>query len=469
MTNNLNDKPHEYCGVVGVYGSPDAAIWTHLGLYSLQHRGQESAGIAVSDGKQVYKHLGMGLVSDVFDEKALGNLPGHIAVGHNRYSTTGSSSVQNIGPIVVNHKLGTIGVAHNGNLVNSHTLREQLEERGSIFQTTTDSEVILHLVAKSREKTIEAKILDATQQIRGAFSLIFVTKAKLIAVRDPQGFRPLALGRKNDSIILASETCAFDLIGATYERDVKCGEMIVVDESGLRSTNLPEKANPHHCVFEFIYFSRPDSQIFGEYVDKTRRKLGKNLAEEKPCNAEIVISVPDSSNTAALGYAARSDAKFEIGLIRNHYVGRTFISPRQSVRDLNVRIKFNTVGGVVKDRSLVIVDDSIVRGTTLKGLVKRLRAAGAKEVHIRVSSPPIRHPCFYGMDFPTREELIATKKEVAEIAKYLGVESLEYLSLDKMLLAMPKDNGQNYCTACFSGEYPVKIEEEQLKERNERF
>ncbi len=462
-----DDHPREFCGIIGVYGSPEASFWAYLGIYSLQHRGQESAGIASSDGHQIYKQLGMGLVSDVFNDRILSNLPGHIAIGHNRYSTTGSSTIQNIGPIVVNHKLGTIGVAHNGNLVNSHSLRNELEDGGSIFQTTTDSEVILHLVAKSRKEIIEEKIIEATSRIKGAFSLVFLTKKKLIAVRDPHGFRPLAIGRKGDSYIFASETCAFDLIGASYERDVKCGEMLVVDENGMRSYSLLEKPEPRHCVFEFIYFSRPDSQIFGEYVDKTRRKLGKNLAEEKPCNADIVISVPDSSNTAALGYSARSQAKFEIGLIRNHYVGRTFIHPKQKLRDMNVRIKFNAVGGVVKDRRLVIVDDSIVRGTTLRGLVKRLRDAGASEVHVRVSSPPIKYPCFYGMDFPTLDELIANKKSVEEIEKYLAVDSLAYLSIEQMLSAMPKENGQEYCTACFSGDYPIPIEEEQLKERNE--
>jgi len=462
-----DDHPKDFCGIVGIYGTPEASVWTYLGLYALQHRGQESAGIASSDGERVYKHLGMGLVSDVFNEEIVSKLPGDIAIGHNRYSTTGASNIQNIAPIVVNHKLGTIGVSHNGNLVNSHALREKLEDRGSIFQTTTDSEVILHLVAKSTKKTIEEKIIDAARQIRGAYSLVFLTKKKLIALRDPHGFRPLAIGIKAKSTVFANESCAFDLIGAKYLRDVKCGEMLVVDENGMRSYNVFDEMKPYHCVFEFIYFSRPDSQIFGEYVDKTRRKLGKNLAEEHPCAADIVISVPDSSNTAALGYAARSEAKFEIGLIRNHYVGRTFIYPKQSLRDMNVRIKFNTVGGVIKDRKIVIVDDSIVRGTTLRGLVQRLRAAGAKEVHIRVSSPPIRHPCYYGMDFPTMEELIASKMEVQEIAQYLGVDSLRYISLEKMLSAMPKENGQNYCTACFSGNYPLAIEEDQVKERNE--
>jgi len=462
------DRPKDFCGIVGIYGTPEASIWTYHGIYSLQHRGQESAGIASSDGDKIYKHLGMGLVSDVFDENVLDSLPGYIAIGHNRYSTTGSSNEQNIGPIVVNHRLGTIGVAHNGNLVNSNTLREKLEIRGSIFQTTTDSEVILHLVAKSKKETIEEKILDAVTQIEGAFSLVFISRKKLIAVRDPNGFRPLAFGKRGDSIVFASETCAFDLIGAQYVRDVKCGEMIVVDENGIQSFSLEKQPKPKHCVFEFIYFSRPDSQIFNEYVDKTRRKLGKNLALENPCDADIVISVPDSSNTAALGYSARSKAKFEIGLIRNHYVGRTFIHPKQKSRDMNVRIKYNTVGGVIKDRKIIIVDDSIVRGTTLRALVKRVRTAGAKEVHVRVSCPPIKYPCFYGMDFPTKEELIANQKEVDEVKKYLGVDSLEYLSLDAMLTAMPKDNGQDYCTACFSGEYPVKVEEMQFKERNER-
>jgi len=461
--NKYIDKPDDYCGIIGVYGSPEAAVWSYLGLYSLQHRGQESSGIASSDGEKIYKHLGMGLVSDVL----LKELKGYIAIGHNRYSTTGSSNEQNIGPIVVNHKLGVIGIAHNGNLVNSKSLREKLEDRGSIFQTTTDSEVILHLVAKSWRNSIEEKISDAVQQIQGAFSLVFITKDKLIAVRDQYGIRPLAIGKKKDSIIFASETCAFDLIGAEYVRDVKPGEMIVVNKNGMKSVQVLEKETPQHCVFEFVYFSRPDSQIFGEYVDKTRRKLGKNLAEDNPCDGDIVISVPDSSNTAALGYSARSEAKYEIGLIRNHYIGRTFIHPTQNIRDMNVLIKYNTVGGVLKDRRVILVDDSIVRGTTIKGLVKRIRSAGAKEVHIRVTSPPIKYPCYYGMDFPTKEELIASEKSVAEIAKYLGVDSLEYLSLEMMLNAMPKSNGQNYCTACFSGEYPVSIKE-CLNKKNEQ-
>lgn len=457
--NDFLDKPDDFCGVVGIYNDPDASFNTYLGLHALQHRGQESAGIAVSDGSMVRKKLGMGLVSEVFNEQNLKELRGHIAIGHNRYSTTGGSAALNIQPILIYHKDGNLGVGHNGNLTNSKVLRRQLENRGSIFQTTTDSEVILHLVAKSKEKDIIHKIQDAVRQIKGAFSLVFLTDTRLIVVRDPNGFRPLALGKFNGATVVASETTAFDLIGAEYIRDVKCGEMIVFDSEGMRSFFPFEKQTPAHCVFEFVYFSRPDSQIFGEYVDKTRRKLGKNLALEKPVDADIVISVPDSSNTAALGFSARSEARFEIGFIRNHYIGRTFIHPSQEKRDFNVRLKFNIVGGVLKGRRVVIVDDSIVRGTTLKQLVQVVRNAGAKEVHVRISSPPIKNPCYYGMDFPTWKELIASDRSVEEIREYLGADSLEYLSLEGMLDSMPRANGQNYCTACFNGKYPVKIDD----------
>jgi amidophosphoribosyltransferase len=462
----LFDRPKEFCGIVGVYNDPNAAFSAYLGLHALQHRGQESAGIAVSDGTTIHKKLGMGLVSEVFNESKLSELKGHIAIGHNRYSTTGGSAALNIQPIVIFHKHGFLGVGHNGNLVNSTVLRKELEDRGSIFQTTTDSEVILHLIAKSEERNLIDKVQDAVKRIHGAFSLVFITEDKLIVVRDPKGFRPLALGKLNGrTVLVASETTAFDLLGAEYVRDIQCGEMLVVDSSGIQSYFPFEEQKPSHCIFEFVYFSRPDSQIFGEYVDKTRRKLGKNLALESGTEADIVISVPDSSNTAALGYAARSDAKFEIGLIRNHYIGRTFIHPSQKKRDASVRLKFNTVGGVLKDRRVVIVDDSIVRGTTIKKLVKAVRDAGAKEVHIRISSPPIKNPCYYGMDFPTREELIANERSVEEIETFLGVDSLRYLSLEGMLDAMPKDHGQQYCTACFSGNYPVKIDDLESDDR----
>lgn len=457
--NDILDKPSENCGVVGIYGDEEAAVNAYLCLHALQHRGQESAGIAVSDGQKVKKKLGMGLVSDVFNEKNIAELKGHIAIGHNRYSTTGESAALNVQPLVIKHRGGLLGIGHNGNISNSKSLRDALEERGSIFQTTTDSEVILHLIAKSLEKNIIGKIKDAVRQIAGAFSLVFLTREKLIALRDPHGFRPLALGRLNGSYVVASETSAFDLIGAKYIRDVKCGEMIVFDENGMTSHFPFEKCQPAHCVFEFVYFSRPDSQIFGEFVDKTRRKLGKNLAIESDLDADIVISVPDSSNTTALGYSTRSKAKFELGLIRNHYVGRTFIKPTQKDRVTGVRLKYNTVGGVLKDRKVILVDDSIVRGTTIKQLVTAVRNAGAREVHVRISSPPIKNPCFYGMNFPTREELIANERDVAQVCEYLGADSLKYLSLDGMIDAMPKEQGQKYCTACFSGEYPIPVDD----------
>lgn len=456
---DILDKPSEYCGIVGIYGNEEAAFNAYLCLHALQHRGQESAGIACSDGKHVNKILGMGLVSDIFNEKKLEHLKGHIAIGHNRYSTTGESAVLNVQPIVVKHKDGLLGIGHNGNLTNSRILRNALENRGSIFQTTTDSEVLLHLIAKSIEDSLIDKIKDAVRQIKGAFSLVLLTRKKLIVIRDPNGFRPLALGKLGDSFVAASETTAFDLIGAQYIRDVKCGEMIVFDENGMNSYFPFEQKEPAHCVFEFVYFSRPDSQIFGEYVDKTRRKLGKNLATETDIDADIVISVPDSSNTTALGYSARSKAKFELGLIRNHYVGRTFIKPSQQDRSTGVRLKFNTVGGVIKDRKVVIVDDSIVRGTTIRQLVKAVRDAGATEVHVRISSPPIKNPCFYGMNFPTKEELIAHERSVDEICQFLGADSLKYLSLEGMIAAMPQEQGQKYCTACFSGKYPIKVDD----------
>ncbi len=457
------DRPTEFCGIVGIYGDENASFSSYLSLHALQHRGQESAGIAVSDGQMVRKRLGMGLVSDVFSEQDLQKLKGHIAIGHNRYSTTGASAELNIQPIVVRYKDGELGVGHNGNLTNSQTLRKKLEARGSIFQTTSDSEVILHLVAKSLEESLIDSIKDAVRQIEGAFSLVFLTRDKLIVVRDPQGFRPLALGKMGDSYVVASETTAFDLLGAEYVRDVEKGEMIVFDEGGMHVYHPFPKCDAAHCVFEFVYFSRPDSRIFGEYVDKTRRKLGKNLALENDVEADIVISVPDSSNTTALGYAARSNLKYEIGLIRNHYIGRTFIKPTQKTRASSVKLKFNTVGGVLKDRRVVIVDDSIVRGTTLKKLVQTIRDAGAREVHLRISSPPIKNPCFYGMNFPTHEELIANQRSVDEICEYLGADSLKYLSIKGMLDSMPSDKGQSYCTACFSGNYPLKVKDHEEK------
>jgi len=458
----------EFCGIVGIYNHPEAAHLTYHGLFTLQHRGQEGAGIVSTDGKGLYSHVGEGLVADVFsDENVLAALKGTIAIGHNRYSTTGSSSLSNVQPMVARINIGPIAIAHNGNLVNSSELRKKFEAEGSIFQTTNDSEVIIHLIARSKKPTLPEKIAEACSKIKGAYSLVIMTPDSLIAVRDPNGFRPLALGRILDTWVAASESCAFDLIGAEYIRDVVPGEMVIINSSGFHSQRFAPKTKVTQCIFEYIYFSRPDSRIFGDFVDKTRRKLGKNLAIESPADADIVISVPDSSNTAALGFAQRSELRYEIGLIRNHYIGRTFIHPTQQGRDLNVRLKFSTVGGVLRDKKIVVVEDSIVRGTTLQKLTKLLRDGGAKEVHIRVSSPPIRYPCFYGMNFPTKKELIANNRSVEEIQNILNVDSLKYLSLEKLLESVPSDYG-GYCCCCFDGNYPVPVEVDQGKQMFEQ-
>ncbi|MCK5146625.1 amidophosphoribosyltransferase [bacterium] len=461
------DKPKEYCGIIGIFNHPEAAEMAYLGLYTLQHRGQEGAGIISSDGKRVYRHVGMGLVNDVFSSpKIIQKLKGNMAIGHNRYSTTGSNDISNVQPLLVNIQDGPLALGHNGNLVNSGSIRQMLQDEGALFQSTTDSELIVHLIARSKKDNIIDKIKDALTQIRGAFSLTIMTKDQLIVARDPNGVRPLALGMLDQSPVVASETCAFDLIGAEYVRDVEPGELLVINKNGIKSQQFAKVTRCSHCIFEYIYFSRPDSRIFGQNVDKTRRKLGRRLAQEYPANADIVISVPDSSNTAALGYSEESGIKFELGLIRNHYVGRTFIQPQQAIRHFNVKVKFNPVAGVLKGKSVVVVEDSIVRGTTLQVLAQIIRKAGAKEVHIRVSSPPIMHPCYYGMDFPTRNELIANRMRVDEIAKHLGVDSLEYLSLEGLNSAVP-EKGVGYCAACFSGDYPVKFERSMSKEQLE--
>ncbi|HEX9652777.1 MAG TPA: amidophosphoribosyltransferase [bacterium] len=458
MKNDL-DKPRANCGVIGVFGHPDAAFFAYQGLYALQHRGQESSGIVSSDGKSIYRHIGMGLVIDAFADVAiLKSLKGHLAVGHNRYSTTGSTMIHNAQPFLVNFKDGPLAISHNGNFVNARSVRMNLVDEGSIFQTTTDTEVVLHLMARSKKPDIVEKIQDAFSFLQGAYSMVLLTRDSIIGVRDPRGWRPLCLGKKDDAYFIVSESCALDLVGAEYLREIEAGEILVVNEKGMHSHRLFEEAERRACIFEYVYFSRPDSKIFNENVDKARRKLGKNLALEHPVDADIVIAVPDSSNTAALGFARRSGLKFEIGLIRNHYVGRTFIHPEQTDRDFKVRVKFNPIEGVLKDRRVVIVDDSIVRGTTLKQLVKMLRRAGAKEVHVRVSSPPIISPCFYGMDFPTKEELIASTKTVEEIKDHLGVESLGYLSLEGMVSAV-SESQKGFCTACFTGKYPLLPEE----------
>jgi len=450
---------HDECGIFAIFGAKKASELTYLGLYALQHRGQEASGIVSSDGSRLYQRKGMGQVNEVFESKeVLSSLRGEMAIGHNRYSTTGSSTVANIQPLQITYKGDKLlAVGHNGNLTNSTSLRKKLEKEGSIFQTTTDSEIILHLIARSKKEKIEESLSDALSQVSGAYSLVFITADSILAARDPYGWRPLALGKLKDAWVVVSETCAFDMIGAKYLRDVQPGEILLINEKGLKSITPFKKVKHAFCIFEFIYFARPDSMIFGENVDKVRRRLGHQLAKEQPADADIVIAVPDSSNTHTLGYSEQSGIKFEVGLIRNHYIGRTFIQPEQKIRDLDARIKYNPVKGVLRDKRIVIVDDSIVRGTTSRKLVWMLRNAGAKEVHFRVSSPPITSPCFYGIDMPTKKELIASTKSVEQIRRYLGVDTLGYLSIEGML-SMPSLPKESFCVACFSGRYPTRIE-----------
>jgi amidophosphoribosyltransferase len=455
------ERMHEECGVFGVYNNADATQLTYLGLYALQHRGQESSGVAVSDTGTIRHHCGMGLVSQVFKrQEVFDRLPGVHCIGHNRYSTTGSSVLANAQPIVINYKAGQLAAAHNGNLVNAPALRREMEADGSIFTSTTDTEVMMHLIARSKRDSIEAMILDALSRVEGAYSVLFLTKNGLYGARDPRGVRPLILGEYNGSYFLSSETCAFDLIGARMIREVEPGEMVRIDEEGITSYQIPafEKVDrPAHCVFEFIYFSRPDSFVFGENVDKVRRKLGRQLAIEHPApDADLVIGIPDSATTAALGYSEESSIRFDIGLIRNHYVGRTFIQPAQSGRDAGVRVKFNTVKGVLRGKKIVVVDDSIVRGTTMRKIVRLLKTAEPKEIHLRISSPPIAWPCFYGIDMPTKQELIGSNKTVQEIRDYLEVDSLGYLSIEGVRAVVPEPR-ENFCAACFDGAYPIQV------------
>ena len=457
---------HDHCGVFGVFGGNKAAELTYFGLYALQHRGQESAGIVTAHNGRLHLYKAMGQVSEVFSKPSVfERLKGKIAVGHTRYSTTGASSLTNIQPFVISNRDEMLAVAHNGNPTNSMHLKKKLEAGGSIFQTTSDSEIILHLIAKSKAPDNFGRICDAVKKVKGAYCYLFCTQDSIIAARDPLGFRPLALGRINGHWVVASETCAFDIIGARYERDIEPGEVLEISRKGLRS-EFPHRnqARRAFCIFEFIYFARPDSMIFGENVDKVRRRLGQILAREHPAEADIVIGIPDSANTAALGYSEESGIKFEIGLIRNHYVGRTFIDPEQKIRDLDVKVKFNAVRGVIKGQRVVLVDDSIVRGTTSKKLVQMVRQAGAKEIHFRVSCPPIISPCFFGIDMPTREEFIANQKTTEEIRRYLKVESLGYLSV-KGMLSMPSLPDGDFCVGCFTAKYPLKIEQTSSKLR----
>lgn len=457
----FEDKMHELCGVFGVYNNPKAANLTYLGLYALQHRGQESSGIAVSDTENLTSYTGMGLVNQVFKRAdILKNLKGPHAIGHNRYSTTGSSNLINTQPILIDFKAGQLASAHNGNIVNAAELRREMEKDGSIFTSTTDTEAIMHLVARSKRATIDEMILDALSHVKGAYSILFLTQDTLYGARDPYGVRPLLLGEYNGSFFLSSESCAFDLIGAKTIREVNPGEMIRIKDNKVDSFSIPQYASVKktaHCVFEFIYFSRPDSFVFGANVDKIRRELGRQLAREHPVpDADIVIGVPDSSTTAALGYSEESNTRFEIGLIRNHYVGRTFILPEQKGRDFSVRIKFNPVKGVLKNKNIVVVDDSIVRGTTIKKIIQLIRNAGPKKVHLRISSPPIKCPCFYGIDMPDKKKFIAFDKSIEKIRKFLGADSLGYLSIEGLLSIVSKP-GKEFCSACFDGKYPISL------------
>ncbi len=485
------DKPRSNCGIVGVYGHPGASTLTYYGLHALQHRGQEASGIVScqrtgggSPDSRLRIYKGPGLVTEVFSDQQILNeiLLGDIAIGHNRYSTTGSDNLENIQPFMVNYRDGQLAVAHNGNLTNTRALRSRLQQEGTIFQTSTDTEVILHLTARSKAATPEERIMDALNTVHGAFSLVMMHGETLIAARDPHGFRPLCIGRLGEAWVVASETCALDIMQAEYVRDIEPGEVLFFDRR-MEATGTPVQRRLdltpekyRHCIFEYIYFSRPDSKIFGENVDKIRRRLGKALAEERPVpqgddEPVFVMAVPDSSNTAAVGFVRRAqkdgnDTRLEIGLIRNHYIGRTFIQPGQQKREVKVRMKFNTVKGVIEGRKVVIIDDSIVRGTTSRLLINLIREANPAELHVRISSPPIMSHCPYGMDFPSRDELIAPQHDgdVEKIRREIGADTLGYLSVKKMLTTVSHEGKRGYCTGCFTGEYPVPIEENMRKE-----
>ncbi len=454
------DKFKDECGVFGIFRHPEAANLTYLGLYALQHRGQESCGIVASDGYRLRAHRGMGLVADVFKNDAVfENLPGSSAIGHVRYSTAGGNDMKNIQPIMVDYVRGSVAVAHNGNLVNAQEVRNKLENSGSIFSTTADTEVIIHLLAHAQSDSLADRITDALQTVKGAYSLVFLTETRMVAARDPNGFRPLALGKLDGAYVVASETCAFDLIEAEFIREIEPGEVLVIDKDGLQSFHPFAQVRPSPCIFEYIYFARPDSRIFGREVYGVRKEFGRQLAREHAVEADVVIPIPDSGVPAAVGYAEESGIPFQLGLIRNHYVGRTFIEPQQSIRHFGVKIKLNPVREVIEGKRVVIVDDSVVRGTTARKIIKMIRNAGAREIHMRVSSPPTSFPCFYGIDTPTRKELISSSHTVEEINRYITSDTLGYLSIEGMLAAagVPEGRSGHFCDACFSGKYPVKF------------
>ncbi|MGD9042097.1 MAG: amidophosphoribosyltransferase [Desulfobacterales bacterium] len=465
MSHFDEEKPREACGIFGIYDHPEAAALTYFGLYALQHRGQESAGIAVARDMQIVEHKGMGLVSDVFDMDQLAQLDGGSAVGHVRYSTTGSSILTNAQPFRVHHRKKSYAVAHNGNFTNAHILKNELEQAGSIFQSTMDSEIFLHLFVKNLKLGFEQALVESVSRLEGAFSIVMLTsKGEVVGMKDPQGFRPLCLGKLNGNYLLASETCAFDLVEAEFIREINPGEIVIIGEDGIKSIQIPAGPNRAFCIFELIYFARPDSTIFGRNVYLTRKAHGRHLAQEAPVDADLVMPFPDSGTYAALGYHEESGIPFEMGMIRNHYVGRTFIQPTQSMRDFGVRIKLNPVKELLKGKDLIIIEDSIIRGTTIKTRVKSLRKLGVRRVHMRVAGPPHRFPCHYGIDFSTRGELIAARKSVEELKNYLGLDSLHYLSIEGLLQSTGIENPeQHFCKACFDGCYPVSFDEEVSK------
>ena len=452
------------CGIIGVSNHKEAAKIAFLGLYALQHRGEEAAGIASYDGRDIHIVKNPGLAVDAIDEQAIHGLKGPTAIGHCRYSTTGSSNFKNIQPFLVTHKNRPIAIAHNGNLTNTEELYKKLEEEGSIFQTTMDSEIIVHLLAKTKNGDMKQWFINVLSQLQGAFSLVFLVGDTIVGARDPYGFRPLCLGKLENSYVLASESCALDLIRAQYMRELEPGEIVIINKDKIESCHLPKKKNEHkaHCIFENIYFARPDSNIFGDNVYEVRKRLGAQLAREYPVKkADFVMAIPDSGNYAALGYAQELNIPLEIGMIRNHYIGRTFIQPSQFMRDFRVRVKLNPIRQILKGKKVVVVEDSIVRGTTSRGRIEALRQADVKEIHMRISCPPIKSPCFYGIDFPSKGELIAANKTVKQIADFIKVDSLEYLSLEGMLSVMK--NSKDFCHACFTGKYPVPIPKNQSK------
>ncbi len=461
-----DDHFHDHCGVFGVFGHPEAAKLTYLGLYALQHRGQESAGIASSDGANLHLHRSLGLVQEVFTPEVIERLPGNAAIGHTRYSTAGDTTLINAQPIAIDFNKGKLALGHNGNLTNALELRRKLEHRAAIFQTTSDTEVIVHLIARSNARNLPGALAEALSQVEGAYSLLLLTTDEMYAIRDPRGFRPLILGRIDGAWVAGSESCAFDLIDAEYVREVEPGEMVRISRSGVESIRFaPEK--PHqYCIFEHVYFSRPDSIVFGRPVNESRERLGRLLAREYPVAADIVTPVPDSGVPAAIGYAAESGIPFRLGLIRNHYIGRTFIEPEQAIRDFGVKLKLNPVRRMLEGQRVILVDDSIVRGTTSRKIVRMVREAGATEVHMRISCPPTISPCYYGVDTPRREELIASHNSVEQIREFLGADSLAYLSLPALRAAV-EDNQGKFCTSCYTGNYPTELVQLEVEAHRE--